>query len=322
MAALVVLAVAALPTTFVVRKAMLLSSFDNDYTLPTVQDFYHLGACDLDSVSQRLDDEGICVYDYGGTLGVQRNPVTIAQFALCLVAHRNTEQARTLLFRNLDYLIGAAERTPRGNLVFPYTFDFPLCEQRAPWYSGMAQGQAASALAWGWRISGEEKYRTAARQAILALLENEYGFLQLLDRGVWLKEYPGYRGTVLDGSLAAIAGVWDVARTVDSADPESAMLHDLLRRCLLGFKSNAHRFDIPQSGHYFDDAGTLPTPGYHRANLAWLNYLSGCDPELAAIRERYQTAKTVTANLRPAAVYYVDQTFLRLGVTDREVRIR
>jgi hypothetical protein len=306
----------------IVGKARVLATLNNNFKFEMDDGFYHYVGVDLNEIDALVDDRGIRIYDYEGDIGRQHNPVTISQFVLSLVANRENEHAKELLFKNLDFLIETAETTDDGNIVFPYHFDFPICDEQAPWYSGMAQGLAASAFLWGYRLSSDEKYLVSAKQAILALREKSYGFLKPLQRGCWVKEFPNYRLTVLDGSLAAIAGIYDLTRSLDDSDPDKASIQELLDRCVIGFKSNSQVFDSPRAGHYFDDAFTLPTPGYHRSNLAWLAYLATYDGDLHEIHKKYSASSNFFTNTVVAGKYYLDKTPEKLGLLNREARIR
>ncbi|WP_095643138.1 D-glucuronyl C5-epimerase family protein [Methanosarcina spelaei] len=43
----------------------------------------------------------------------------------------------------------------------------PINNESASWYSSMAQGQAASALLWGYRISNDTRYLETIRNGYL-----------------------------------------------------------------------------------------------------------------------------------------------------------
>ena len=236
-----------------------------------------------------FDDNGILYWDYGGNIGKQYNPVSIAQYVLSLVSSPDDNEIRIIL-RHLDFLISYAHRTPQGNLVYPYNFDWKPDNQIAPWYSAMAQGQVASALLWGNRLTNNPKYYDAAKESILALAENnnKYHFYkELKEGGLWLKEYPNNKWSVLDGSLAAIAGVYDLWRMMSHNDPTKDKITDLLKNSLLGFKNSSIYYKSYYFGHYFSDKKEIPSPSYFFSNLAWLHYISTYDREIVVIRESY-----------------------------------
>lgn len=276
---------------FALRYLRLLEerSARKDVVFPRLEGFFYLNkvrsVAELGAV--RLSEEGVRLANYGPDLGLRRNPVTAAQFALSLVPHLHDARARTLLRANLDYLMDEGVRTAESNLVFPYDFDWPWRGETAPWYSSMAQGQAASALLWGCRTFGESRYADAARRAILAMIENSpVRFSVPVKGGVWLKEYPGYGYDVLDGSLAAIAGVYDVWRSLDSSDPDRDRIGGLLTAAISGFKNSFERFESTTWGHYYSDRCSASAAGKYTATLAWLDYLATYDPDLRTLRKR------------------------------------
>jgi hypothetical protein len=272
-----------------------------DQRFPTTQGYYHYGSSLAAWHSQLAEDgpgyrlvDGIIRYDYGGSVGLQSNPVTVSQFVLSLIPDRENPETRAAIFRNLDYLLAQAEQTPGGFLVLPYRFDFPVHRQVAPWVSAMAQGQAASAFLRGHRIGVDSQYLDAAIALILAITETQNGLALQLKDGIWLNEYPGDIHLVLDGSLAALAGVYDLDRTLAALshrpelEPERAAVQDLLDRSVRGLAANLRCFENQLTGHSFDESGRHPDAGYYGANLAWLDYLEQADPALDGARARLQ----------------------------------
>ncbi|MDI9633131.1 MAG: D-glucuronyl C5-epimerase family protein [Methanolinea sp.] len=264
----------------------------NGYSLPTKDGYYYLPSENFSTIrSERtFDNKGVVVYDYGGTIGKQYNPVTISQYVLSIAPYAYTnEEAYDSMRINLEFLLLNANITPKGNIIHPYNFDWPTNNESAPWYSSMAQGQAASAFLWGYRISNETRFYEGAKKSILALIEENSSvpFIKQKNGGKWLKEYPHYKYEVLDGSLAAIAGVYDLYRSLDESDPDKYLVESLLKDSIDGFKKSSHEFRSTFFGHYFDNSKIVPNPSYYSCNLAWLKYLSNYDPELEIIREGY-----------------------------------
>lgn len=261
----------------------------NQSSYPRIGGFYHLGKVDCLADLDRLvtSVEGVRLADYGPPLGRRYNPVTALQLVLSLVPYRGNASARTLMRRNLDHVLDHSDRTPRGNRVFPYRFDWPSGGEVAPWYSGMAQGQAGSALLWGFRIFGDARYARAATQAVLAIDEGwPVRFLAPMPGGVWLKEYPNSRYHVVNGSLAGIAGIYDVWRWLDVRDPARRIVGSLLDRTIRGFKENFWRFESQTWGHFYSDRWNIGPPAKYAATLAWLEYLADYDPDLLDVRAR------------------------------------
>ena len=263
--------------------------------------FYHFGripdpgqteaAADTLLASIVTNGDGISLAPYPPPLGKQFSPVNAASAALSAVAYMDDSRMPAFIMAHLDALIAWGETTAAGNLVFPYRFDWPPAGQKAPWYSAMAQGQAASAFLWGHRLFGRAEYLDAARRAILALAEDRHRpFFKILPDGnrIWLKEYPGYRFNVLDGSLSAISGVYDLWRSLAEDHPDHPRVAQLLERSMAGLKWGIACFEHSFWGHVASDFGYFHSVQYYRANLTLLNYLSEHEPALSYYVKAYR----------------------------------
>jgi len=268
---------------------------------PRHEGFYHFGqvpgpgqtAAAADSLLASIvtKDDGISLAVYPPPLGKQFSPVNAAAAALSAVAYRDDPRMPAFIMAHLDALIARGETTAAGNLVFPYHFDWPSAGQKAPWYSSMAQGQAASAFLWGHRLFGRAEYLDAARRAILALAEDRrQPFFKTLPEGngIWLKEYPGYHFNVLDGSLTAVSGVYDLWRSLAEDHPDHPEVARLLGRSLAGLKWGIACFKHSFWGHAASDFGYFHSVQYYQANLTLLNYLSEHEPALAYYVKAYR----------------------------------
>ncbi len=307
-----------------VARVHMLMSLSNADGHDVVEGYYVCRAPEFADRSvrrSRLDADGLVVVDYGPKIGRHSAPVPVASYVLAVAPYAADAEVCASVVRNLDALIASADVTPKGNLAFPHRFDWPLAAQKAPWYSGMAQGMAASAFLWGHRLTGDEKYFVAAKRAVLAIDEEQYGVKTQLERGCWLNEFPGYGATVLDGNLAGIAGVYDLQRSLPADDPDGDAVGRLLADCVAGFKAN-HELFVSDAGHWFDDQETLISSGYHAANLGWLTYLSDYDPELLDIRARYAARHELVACLKDAARFGMRKVARTLGLETMSPRIQ
>ncbi|MFH8804043.1 D-glucuronyl C5-epimerase family protein [Streptomyces sp. NPDC017936] len=171
-------------------------------------------------------------YPDGGTVGYD-HPVGQIQFGLgCIASYRTeTDPARKALF--LARAKAQAERLiakhveARGAWWFGYGFDFTHAvhsgiDYTAPWYSGMAQGEAISLfvqLAALDAVSDEDRarYMEAADGALASLQVDESGYPWVVntDRAGygWIQEYPGAAPDSGDytynGMIYAMFGLWD-----------------------------------------------------------------------------------------------------------------
>ena len=251
--------------------------------------FYHF-SLSLETFDTLLTDaNGVFIFDYGESHGKQYNPVYISCMVMALVPLVKEPRVEKAMRQNLDFLIESSVETKAGNVVFPYKFDFPSHSQKAPWYSAMAQGQCASAFLWGNRLFREEKYFECAKAAINALMnDQELALTKSLNEGIWLKEYPGYEFCVLDGSLTAICGVYDLYKTMKKNQKEGMIdVKCFLDKCLMGFKSNHDKFNWHFGGLFYSDKCDVPTQSYYNQNMMLLQYLAQYDRMLVEIRDKY-----------------------------------
>jgi len=264
-----------------------------DNKFPVTNGFYHYSLQDISQINLRkFDKHGIVVHDYGDPIGIQYNPVTISQFVLELIPYRERERIKKIIFRQLDLLISYSHKTQEGNIIYPYLFDWPSRNETAPWYSSMAQGQAASALLWGYKISNNNIYLNAAKKSIMAMMEVSSLFFIELHSGIWLKEYPHYKFNVLDGSLAAIAGVYDLYRSLSDSDPIKDKVEIFLNKAIKGFIDNHNCFHCFWGGHYYSDNLTIISSSYYGVNMGLLNYLSKYDRAFYRVKELYNENNT------------------------------
>ena len=97
------------------------------------------------------DAAGIPQLDYHGKIGLQYNPIAIAQYGLGQLQpvppQRRQLQRRDKFFRVADWLCHHLEQNAHGLAVWNHHFDWEYRDTlKAPWYSGLAQGQGISLL--------------------------------------------------------------------------------------------------------------------------------------------------------------------------------
>ena len=292
---------------------------------PSKDGFYHFGEIYpgatreirtqtfLEKIQFSIDEQSVAIkHDYGPPLGKQWQPLAAPVVVLRTAPYAHSADARMIIRQNLDAILARSEKTPEGNMVFPYTFDWMIVGQKSPWYSAMAQGISASAFLWGYRTLGDEKYLVAARQSLLALGENEpVQFVNDLKVGIWLKEYPGYRFNVLDGFLTTVSGLFDYLKTAPANDPAKPELKKLLDESLKGFKSVHHCYSNWVWGHSATDFGEWNSLSYYRANLSLLTYLSNYDTDLKKIASEFRLRPRPELANKFIAIMYRAVDFLK-----------
>src|SRR5690242_12109761 len=118
----------------------------------------------------------------------QTNPVTVIQLALGTLQLREVEQL-PLVSAVVDWLERFAEDGGGLPYRFPMAHTFPL---EAPWYSSLAQGEAASLLVRAARIFGRPELYELADLLAKPLLDTESALVVATPQGLVLQEYPTF----------------------------------------------------------------------------------------------------------------------------------
>lgn len=130
---------------------------------------------------------------------------------------------------NNEYLVRAEKHAKKlieksqeidGALYFPYEFDFKLHDLkddvlRAPWYSGMAQGEALSLFVRLYQETNQKEYLAAAQKTFKSfsrLGEKNNPWTVYVDSAgyYWIEEYPEESPDhTLNGFIFGLYGVYD-----------------------------------------------------------------------------------------------------------------
>jgi heparosan-N-sulfate-glucuronate 5-epimerase len=164
-----------------------------------------------------------------------------------------------------------------------------------PWYSAMAQGEAASLLVRAARALGSPDLLDAAARAVGPLLDNRAGLVSMTSEGPVLQEYatdpPAH---VLNGWIWALWGLYDAA--VSLAGEGSPSLRsagaEAQRSFDLGAAALAARlplYDTPRNWSRYDlfphRIVHVSSPFYHRLHIEQLRAMSRLRPEHAMYKE-------------------------------------
>lgn len=226
-----------------------------------------------------FDEKGVPMLDYHGTIGRQYNPIAIAQFGL---AHYNRfvasgdERSLKMALAQADWLVDNLERNSKGLAVWMHHFNFDYRQTlRAPWYSGLAQGQGLSLLARVHHKTGDARYLKAMDEAFASFgREVSNGGVRSSDKNgdVWIEEYIVDPPThILNGFIWALWGVHDYALAVKSSDAKA-----LFAACLGTLERNLSRYDNGRWSLYEQSGTRLPmltSPFYHRLHCVQLRVL-------------------------------------------------
>lgn len=222
------------------------------------------------------DGSGIPLLDYGGTIGKQYNPIAIAQYGLGnynLYRRDKADERCHKFLRAADWLVTNIEVNAAGVPVWHHHFDWeyrsPL---RAPWYSGLAQGQGISLLVRAFQETRDPRYLLASQNAfrVFTLGTHEGGVCYRDEAGnLWVEEYlvepPSH---ILNGFLWASWGIYDYALLT-----EEEMAFHLFKQATETLAANLFRFDTGYWSLYELSPTRLPmlaSPFYHRLHIAQL----------------------------------------------------
>jgi hypothetical protein len=242
------------------------------------------------------DADGIPMLDYHGAIGLQYNPIAIAQWGLanfncsCETGDKVRWQ-KTL--KAADWLTVNLEQNSNGLWVWNHHFDWDYRDTlKAPWYSGLAQGQGVSLLLRAHVHSKDEKYRDAADQAFIALTQPIAAGGVLFEdeeKNLWIEEYLVDPPThILNGFMWALWGVFDYWRA--RADAAAKQIFD---RGVATLLRNLVRFD---TGYWslYEQSGTrlkmLASPFYHQLHSVQLRVMSELtgDARFTTLAERWE----------------------------------
>jgi len=256
-----------------------------------------------------LDDDGIPMLDYRGAIGPRYNPIAIAQWGLgnFNLLCETTDQIRLRRARKAaDWLVANLEQNGHGLWVWHHHFDWEYRSTlKAPWYSGLAQGQGVSLLLRAHAQTGIGKYREAAEQAFISLRTpiSEGGVLLDDQRNLWIEEYIVDPPThILNGFMWALWGVFDF--WIASGDVSAKQIFDR------GVATLLHNLPNYDTGYWslYEQSGTrlkmLASPFYHRLHIVQLHVMAAltANARFAEVAERWEGYARRRANRVHAVV--------------------
>ena len=227
----------------------------------------------------QYDNAGIPLLNYHGKLGLQYNPIAIAQYGLGnynLFCRTGDPQRRRKFLTVADWLVTHLEKNDSGMWVWNHHFDWEYRTRlKAPWYSALAQGQGISVLVRAHRDVGDTVYLDAARRAFEPLLKtvDKGGVAYRDDNGhTWFEEYIVFPPThILNGFIWASWGVYDYFLATE--DP---VAQRLFNQAVETLAANLHQYDAGFWSLY-EQSGTrlkmLASPFYHHLHIIQLQIL-------------------------------------------------
>jgi heparosan-N-sulfate-glucuronate 5-epimerase len=251
----------------------------NENFRPGVLGEYYMPFFSKADYAGHYDDRGIPMLDYRGAIGLQHNPIAVAQYGLGnynLYRRTGEESRRARFLKVADWLVDSLEEAPGGVRVWNHHFDWEYRDTlKAPWHSALAQGQGISVLVRACGETGDEKYLNAARDASEAFRKDvrEGGVVYADDREhPWLEEYIVFPPThILNGFIWASWGVYDYFLAT-----EESWARKCFERAMDTLKANLHLYDCGFWSLY-EQSGTrlkmMASPFYHKLHVTQLQVL-------------------------------------------------
>lgn len=257
------------------------------------------------------DPVGIPQLDYHGQIGLQYNPIAIAQYGLGnynLWKHTADPARKEKFFCVADWLVSHLEPNRHGLFVWKHHFDWEYRETlKAPWYSALAQGQGISLLVRAYKDSGEERYLEAAASAFQSFqCPISAGGVAFTDESgdLWFEEYIVAPPThILNGFIWALWGVYDYALATNDRSAQ-----DLFSKGVRTLLHNLGRYDLGFWSLYEQSGTRLPMVAssfYHRLHIVQLRVMHRLTGEnlFAETAERWDSYKNSRANRLRALLY-------------------
>jgi heparosan-N-sulfate-glucuronate 5-epimerase len=226
-----------------------------------------------------FDDAGVPQLNYRGRIGLQYNPIAIAQWGLGnynLFAQTGNRLAKDKFLVAASWMAEHTEPHPAGTRVWNHHFDWEYRDVlKAPWYSGLSQGHGLSLLVRAHAETGDETYLEAADAGFETFRHGlDDGGVTLLDDqgGAWFEEAILSPPThILNGFMWACWGVYDYALHTGLEAPS-----ELWRRSLIALRRDLDSFD---TGYWslYDLSGKrmdmLASPFYHALHIVQLRVM-------------------------------------------------
>jgi heparosan-N-sulfate-glucuronate 5-epimerase len=226
-----------------------------------------------DCRSWLYDEDMIPYYNYGSTIGLQRNPLYISGEVINHYENYKEEKAYSMnLVNNANWLVNNAKS--HGNYsILEYKFSFPRYEMESPWRSALAQGKAVEALTKAYDVTNNKTYIDTAKSLL-----NSF-FVEVKDGGVtlktpedgwWYEEYAddgANSSRVLNGMIWAVLSIYDYYKYTN--DTNAKFLFD---QGVLALKNTLPLYDN-MGNSYYDIHKKPVTKSYHQMHINLLEKL-------------------------------------------------
>ena len=248
---------------------------------------YYMAFSQKARYTAHLDAVGIPMLDYRGTIGLHYNPIAISQWGLgnynlfrgsrsSQDQNLETQPYKQKFLAASDWLVSHLKKNSSSVWVWNHYFDWEYRDTlKAPWYSGLAQGQGISLLVRAHAATGKSEYLDSARRAFDSFLKStsEGGVLFLDEQNQsWVEEYIVSPPThILNGFIWAAWGIRDYFLATKDRNAEKLfeqVIHTLL--------ANLHKYDLGFWSLYEQSGTRLPmlaSPFYHQLHIVQLRVM-------------------------------------------------
>ena len=229
-----------------------------------------------------MDNNGIPLLNYHGVVGLQYNPIAIAQYGLGnynLWCDTKSKIRYENFIKASDWLVNNLKKNKYGIYVWMHDFDFEYFKTlRSPWYSGLAQGQGISLLVRAASVTSDPKYFDSAKKAFKSMqIKVEEGGVIDIDKNdeYWIEEYilvpHRYKTKILNGFIWALWGVYDYF--LYTKDEKVLKLFNVFVKTIV---NNIQKYDCGYWSYYEltpQMIKSIASPFYHSLHITQLKIM-------------------------------------------------
>lgn len=222
----------------------------------------------------QTDEKGI-PFLIEGTIGKQRNPMTICNKALAYFDNyqKGDSSQRQLFINCADWLAG--DTIHRDSFaVLKYNYNWAYYNMIAPWRSGLANGVSLQVFIRAHQLTKDEKYLSVAKQIVNSFyVEVDSGGVtyKSADEGWWFEEFADEGGNVsrvLNGHMFAMLGIHEYG---NYAHDSTAKV--LFNNGLIALRNNIAKYDNENGHSFYDQRGTLANLKYQKIHVDLLSQI-------------------------------------------------
>ncbi len=272
-------------STYILGGKSNLSFWHGEPQVNNQADYNHLGQYYMKFYKKAeyqgfYDAKGIPQLNYQGDIGIQYNPIAIAQWSLGnynLWKKNSTNDNYKRFIKGAEWLNNNLELNKYKVNVWHHHFNWVYKENLInPWYSGLAQGQGLSVLCRAYHATNDDKYLNSLEKVYQSfLIDVKNGGVTFKDSNndIWIEEYiMKYNPThILNGFIWGLWGIYDYWLLTKNKDAE-----ELFKNYAKTIKKNINKYDIGYWSLY--EIAHLPidmraSTFYHKLHIVQLRVL-------------------------------------------------